>query len=174
MPNVKNIIDGHNKKTLERNKKKEERDNPRKTCNCRNPNKCPLKGQCLRESIIYQATVTTYESNCKETYIGLTKNTFKERFNGHKTTFKNTNKRNNTELSKYIWSLKDQQKDHKIEWEILREAKPYSNKTKRCQLCNLEKVYIIYRPELGTLNKRNELASACRHKAPFLLKNFKT
>ena len=34
--------------------------------------------------------------------------------------------------------------------------------------------YIIYRPELGTLNKRNELASACRHKAPFLLKNFKT
>ena len=24
------------------------------------------------------------------------------------------------------------------------------------------------RPELGTLNKRNELASACRHKAPFL------
>ena len=75
MPNVKNIIDGHNKKTLERKKKKEERDNPRKTCNCRNPNKCPLKGQCLRESIIYQATVTTYESNCKETYIGLTKNT---------------------------------------------------------------------------------------------------
>ena len=49
---------------------------------------------------------------------------------------------------------------------------PYSNKSKRCQLCNLEKT-IISRPELGTLNKRNELASSCRHRAPFLFRNFK-
>ncbi len=35
-----------------------------------------MKGQCLRESIIYQATVTTSEG--KETYIGLTKNTLKK------------------------------------------------------------------------------------------------
>ncbi len=116
-------------------------------------------------------SVTTSEG--KETYIGLTKNTFKERYNGHKTAFKNASKRNNTELSKYIWNLKDQQKDYNIEWEILRAAKPYSNKTKRCELCNLEKVFIIRRPELGTLNKRNELASSCRHRAPFLFRNFK-
>jgi hypothetical protein len=172
MPNMKNIIDGHNKKTIDKKRCTRSTDgNKKKLCNCRNQDNCPMKGQCLRESIIYQATVTTSES--KETYIGLTKNTFKERYNGHKTTFKNANKRNNTELSKYIWNLKDQQKDYNIEWEILRAAKPYSNKTKRCELCNLEKVFIIRRPELGTLNKRNELASSCRHRAPFLFRNFK-
>ena len=145
MPNMKDIIDGHKKKILGKNKAEENTSNVEKLCNCRNPASCPLNGQCLKQSVIYQATVTTNEG--KKTYIGLTKNSFKERFNGHKTTFKNASKRNSTELSKYIWSLKDQQKDHKIEWEILRSAKAYSNKTKRCQLCNLEKVYIIRRPE---------------------------
>ncbi len=81
--------------------------------------------------------------------------------------------RNSTELSKHVWKLKDQQKMYKIEWNILSDARPYSNKTKICQLCNLENVFIIRRPELGTLNKRNELASTCRHRAPFLFRNFK-
>ena len=110
MPNMKNIVDGHNKKVLVKSKKKESTDGAKKLCNCRSPSSCTMKGQCLRESIIYQATVTTNES--RETYIGLTKNTFKERFNGHKTTFKNASKRNSTELSKYIWNLKDQRKDY--------------------------------------------------------------
>ena len=67
MPNMRNIIDGHNKKVFEKNKKKESKDGTTKSCNCRNSNSYPMKGQCLKESIIYQATVTTNES--KETYI---------------------------------------------------------------------------------------------------------
>lgn len=173
MPNVKNIIDGHNKKIRENNTNNEEQEKSQRTCNCRKPNECPLNGNCLMKSVIYQATVTTSDDNSKETYIGLTKNEFKERYNGHKSTFNNKNKRHSTELSKHIWSLKEQQKDFKIEWTILREAKSYNNRTKRCQLCTMEKFYIIYKPELGTLNKRNELVSACRHKAAFLYKNCK-
>ena len=143
------------------------------TCNCRKPIEYPLQGQCLKESVIYQATVT--EGECKETYIGLTKNAVKERYNGHKTTFKHANKRNSTEISKHIWSLKDQKhNNYKIEWNIICEAKAYNNCTKKCQLCILEKFHIICRPELGTLNKPNELASGCRHKSAFLYKNLKT
>ena len=52
------------------------------------PADCPLNGQCLTKSVIYQATVTTEDDGSKETYIGLTKNVFKERFNGHKMTFR--------------------------------------------------------------------------------------
>ena len=37
----------------------------------------------------------------------------------------------------------------------------------------MEKFYIIYKSELGTLSKRNELTSGCRHKAAFLYKNCK-
>ena len=48
-----------------------------------------------------------------------------------------------------------------ITWKILRKSKPYGNKSKKCQLCLLEKFFIIFKPELGSLNKRNELASSC-------------
>ena len=41
----------------------------------------------------------------KETYIGLTGNTFKTRFRNHAASFRDINKRNAMELSKYIWSL---------------------------------------------------------------------
>ena len=174
LPNVGNIIDGHNKKTRESNSKKEMQEHQLKTCNCRKANQCPLNGKCLTKSVIYKASVTTRDGNEEaRTYIGFTKNEFKERFNGHKHSFSNKSKRQNTELSKHIWELKDQQKDFNIEWEIPCEAKSYDNRSKRCQLYTMEKFYIIYKSELGTLNKRNELASGCRHKAAFLYKNCK-
>ena len=101
----------------------------------------------------------------KETYIGLTKNEFKERFNVHKSTFKNVSKRYSTKLSKHVWNLKDKNIDFEINWTILRKSKPYSSKSRKCHLCLLEKYYIICKPEFETLNKRNELASSCRHNA---------
>ena len=41
----------------------------------------------------------------------------------------------------------------------------------RCNLCLWEKYFIIYKPKMATLNKRNELVSACRHNKKFLLSN---
>ena len=35
---------------------------PPKTCNCSEPDTCPLKGQCLVKEVMYQATITTAES----------------------------------------------------------------------------------------------------------------
>ena len=61
------------------------------TCNCRNKTECPLPGKCQIKSVIYQATVkTTTES---QNYIGLTANTFKERFGGHKSSFRKENRK---------------------------------------------------------------------------------
>ena len=77
MPNVKNVIDGHNKKIRDESKKNKEQESQEKTCNCRKPADCPLNGQCLTKSVIYQATVTTEDDGSKETYIGLTKNVLK-------------------------------------------------------------------------------------------------
>ena len=172
LPNVGNIIDGHNKKTRKSNSKKEMQEHQLKTCNCRKANQCPLNGECLTKSVIYKASMTMRDSNEEaRTYIGLTKNEFKERFNWHKHTFSNKSKRQNTELNKHIWELKDQQKDFNIEWEILCEAKSYDNRLKRCQLCTMEKFYIICKSELGILNKRNKLTSGCRHKVAFLYRD---
>ena len=54
--------------------------------------------------MVYQATVTT--DGATESYVGLATN-FKERYWNHKSSFRLRNKRNETELSKYIWTLKD-------------------------------------------------------------------
>ena len=90
---------------------------------------------------MYQATITTTEST--ETYVGLTATEFKTRWRNHQMSFKHESKKNDTELSKHLWQLKDQKKDFTISWKILAKAKSYTNLTKRCNLCNTEKFYII-------------------------------
>ena len=165
MPNVGKIITGHNKKVLNQANTDDD-----KTCNCRSKNNCPLNGACQQKSVIYQATVAD-EKNHTETYVGLTEGEFKTRWNGHNHTFRNEKRDNATELSKHIWQLKRSKTDYQLSWKILARATPYSNKTKRCNLCTTEKFYIIYHPELASLNKRSELISCCRHSAKFLLEN---
>ena len=61
--------------------------------------------------------------------------------------FTHESKRNNTELSKHIWQLKDQKKDFWISWKIMTTAKSYNNLTKRCNLCSTEKFYILIKPD---------------------------
>ena len=74
MPNIKQIMDGHNKNQLSRAATTTRDDN---ACNCRNKAKCPMSNNCLAESIVYQATVSTNENKPPETYVGLIENSFK-------------------------------------------------------------------------------------------------
>ena len=168
MSNVKQTIDGHNKSSLLKKNTP-----PPRTCNCRKPADCPMAGNCLKESVVYQATVITEDNKPDQTYVGLTENSFKTRFTNHKASFTNPSKRFNTELSKHIWQLKDTKTVFKISWKILKHATPYNPASNRCNLCLWEKYFIICRPSLSTLNKRNELITSCRHANKFLLKNFK-
>ena len=142
-----------------------------KTCNRRQKKACPLDGNCLQPSVIYQATVTRKDNNTTETYIGLTENDFKTRYRNHTASFRHAKHRNSTELSKHIWTLKDNNIEHFISWRILSSHSPYNSSSKRCNLCLKEKILIICRPELLTLNKRNELVSSCRHRNKALLRN---
>ena len=176
MPNIKNKIDAHNKTQLRQTTK-----TPTKACNCRDKPNCPLNGECRNMSIVYQATVATEEKQpdhttktINETYVGLTDNEFKTRFANHKQSFTNERLRNATELSKYIWTLKERNTDYKMTWKILGRAQAYSNQTKKCNLCLLEKFYIICHPDQATLNKKSELISHCRHMKKFLLMNTPT
>ena len=174
MNNTKQIIDNHNKRIL---KSSEHNDTPtsktkdNKTCNCRQKDACPLDGNCLQPSVIYQATVTNKDNPTPETYIGLTENEFKTRYRNHIASFRHTRSRNSTELSKHIWNLKDNNIDYSISWRILSSTKAYNSASKRCNLCLKEKLLIICRPDISTLNKRNELVSSCRHRNKALLRN---
>ena len=164
MPNIKNIVDAHNKKLL---KKPNETTQQEKTCNCRKKEECPLGNKCLTRSVIYQATVET--SGGKQTYIGMTDTEFKTRFRNHKQSFEKIKYENQTELSKYVWSLKKNNTSFHISWEIVDRATSYSPITKRCNLCILEKYYILRHKERASLNKRSELATNCKHALRFTL-----
>ena len=59
-----------------------------------------------------------------------------------------------------------------IKWKILSKAKSYNVCNKRCNLCLEEKYFIILKPDLSSLNKRNELLSSCRHRRKYLLSNY--
>ena len=114
MNNTKQIIDNHNKRILTASIQIDDTataaaaaiDN-NKTCNCRQKNTCPLDGNCLQSSVIYEATVTRKDNNRTETYIGLTENDFKTRYGNHTASFRHAKHRNSTELSKHIWTFKD-------------------------------------------------------------------
>ena len=168
MSSVKKIIDTQNKRKLKASQQKPTENTKPKQCNCRNKESCPMKGNCLQSAIIYQAIVKRKDNNECESYVGLTENEFKTRYNNHKASFRNKSLRNSTELSKYVWSLKDNNIDFEIAWQTIARAKPYCSANKRCNLCLTEKFIIIREPHRCTLNKRNELVSSCRHRGKAL------
>ena len=98
---------------------------------------------------------------------------FKLRYNGHTQSFRYDKHCTNTELSKFICNLKDNEKAYEIKWSIAAQARAYSNESKRCNLCLCEKLFIISNTSNpSVLNKRTELISKCRHENRFYLSNF--
>ena len=160
--NMANIIKSHNQKILnECNETSSER-----KCNCRNKNLCPLDGACLTSNIIYQATVTTTSGNSRS-YIGMTENEFKTRYNNHKLSFNDKKHSHDTVLSKHIWDLKEKNTDYAINWRIIKRAKAYKGNPSRCNLCLSEKLCILSAKNAFLLNTKSELVTKCRHENKF-------
>ena len=132
MNNTKQIIDNHNKCILNSSKHINDtadytNTKDTKTCKFRQKNTCPLNGNCLQSSLIYQATVTRKDNSTTVTYIGLTENDFKTRYRNHSASFRQTKLWNSTELSKHIWTLKENNINHYNSWRILSSRSPYNS-----------------------------------------------
>ena len=109
-------------------------------------------------------------------YYGLTESSFKERFRNHTKLFNHQRYQNETELSKYIWTLKHQIKAPTIKWKIIQvvHSKVKLNFCKLYLTCLTEKYYIISVLENPSLlNKRSEFVNNCRHKRKLLLEFMK-
>ena len=182
MGNMAQILSKHNRKVLSNVRPKVA---VREDCNCapRSP-PCPLldaagEGHCLTPGVIYKAEVTATEEQpapalpitTKETYTGLSKPPFKERFRGHTHDMKHedVDGTKGTTLSKHVWSLKRAGIPYTISWSIQARGDGYNPSSKQCRLCLLEKWHILFKPEGATLNKRLEVFSNCRHKASLVL-----
>ena len=168
MPNMGRLISKTNKSKL----KTDDTVAQPKTFNC-NGRQCPVGGNCLESEVIYQAEVKRADSGEVSTYIGLTQDTFEKRHNQHMSDFRLIQYRHKTRLSAHIWDLKEKGVNFDLSWRIVAKAKAYSPGSRSCNLCNSEKIFILFRPQLASLNSRNELMSKCKHKDKFKLSVFK-
>ena len=163
-PNMKNVISTHNSKVINSVKENE------RPCSCPKNKTCPLQGKCLLRNIVYQATITPTQNQTQpETYVGLTSTTFKERLGNHKKSFNHRRYQQETSLSMRIWELRDEGIEVDLKWKILERARPFSPISGLCNLCTTEKYYLIFEPELGSINKREEINNYCKHKTSILL-----
>ena len=110
MSNMSNFIKQHNSNILLSPTKTEER-----SCNCRNKDNCPLDGSCLKTCIAYRADVIKH--NRTHIYYVASDGEFKFQYNNHKKSFGNRGYEHETELSKHIWELKDNNTEFYFEME---------------------------------------------------------
>ena len=160
MDNVTNIISSNNKNIINSGNKANG-----KTCNCRNKSNCPLDNKCLINKIVYKAEIETnndINELSNKVYFGISETEFKSRYNNHTMPFRKRTHKNDTELSKYIRSLKDENKNFDIKWCILKKSSGYSIISKSSNLCLLEKLVTCnFKEKDRLLNKRLDPVSKC-------------
>ena len=167
--NVKQIIQAHNAKLVKEHIVNQ-KNIPKKDCNCRKPKECVLKNRCKTGPVVYQASLSIQGK--EHIYIGATQD-FKERYGNHKASFKNEKIKHHTALSQLVWREK-LGPEPIIKWDILQKCSIYERGNRYCDLCLTEKVHIaknIKRKEC--INFRTEMTPKCHHKWRHKLNNVK-
>ena len=131
MPSMQNVISAHNKVILAKQPQTNITD-ANKECNCSQNASCPIFGKCLKESVVYQATVTRKDAKEEKTYVGHTRGQFKTRYNNHTNYFRNAKHKHATgsatALSKYVWFLKESNVQYSMNWNIIKNARVIQTK----------------------------------------------
>ena len=135
--------------------------------------KGPASGHCLQASLVYGAAVKSTETTLRplfgeeeietvETYTGSCEPTLKQRVQGHLSSFRYDRYRHSTRLSRYIHSLKDENKEYSIDWKVIDKQKSFSSISNKCRLCLAESYWILYGDSAST-NSKDEIWGFCRH-----------
>ena len=124
MPNMAKEGLNHNQKLTKEDQGQVE---VKRLCNCTRGTTCPVGGQCQRGPVVFRAAVSA--NNTTQYYTGIAGNSFKERFNYHRTSMNKNNKKNSTTLGQHIWELKDSGTDFNISWSIVQNASIFNHTT---------------------------------------------
>ena len=84
----------------------------------------------------------------------------------------NENSGQSTTLSTYIWKLKNDNKNPKVKYSILKQIQSFTPEIGKCFLCTAEKMEILKSDPTKILNTRSEIMSKCRHRTKYMLENF--
>ena len=81
-------------------------------CNCRNRAECPLGNKCLTANIVYKEVVSVVSAPIKpdKKCFSIAETTFKDRSRNHARDIRLKKYASSTELSKYMWKLKNEKK----------------------------------------------------------------
>ena len=93
------------------------------------------------DTFVYKAQVETNDGiNELSTKVnfGISETEFTTKYNNHTMSFRNRTHESDSKLSKFIWSLKDQNKEFDIKWSIFKK----SSRSKSCSLGLLKKLVI--------------------------------
>ena len=165
MSNVRASINAHNKKILEEKDVLSVGD-----CNCRNPDECPMPGECTTPNLLYEATITSNLSRYgSRVYKGISEPPWKERYRNHKKSFNKVEYKSETCLSKEVWRIKALGGNYSIKWRQIKQHSGYNQGNGKCALCMSEKLEILEFKGPNLLNKRDEIVSTCRHRLKYLL-----
>ena len=126
-----------------------------------------MNGKCLHQCMVYKAEVST-NTTFTEHY-GASEWVFKSRYNNQTQSFRNISHINDTELSKYLWTLNAIWTDYHLKGSIKLYAFQYKCDTRRCDLCLTEKMIIAIVDPKVLLNKGTKLISKFRHRSKFIL-----
>ena len=95
----------------------------------------------MQKCIVYRATVKSDRGEVNY-YLGTSDSAFKQRYGNHKKLFKNKCYEKDTELSKYIWQLNDNNITYDLKWSVAARCSPYICGSSKCDLCITEKLLI--------------------------------
>ena len=87
--------------------------------------------------------------------------------------FRNKGHEKKTELSKYVWEVKDKGDNFTIKWSVAAKASRYICASKCCDLYLMEKLLIAKADPRTLLNRISDIVSKCCHSNKFTSKRFR-
>ena len=135
-----------------------------KHCISKQKENCLMSCACLKESLVYYATISCNNKDYKsKLYKVSCKTGFKKHYSNQKKLFNIPLCKHSTKLSIEHWNLKKKQLNPPSSWKMKGIYKSYNPTSKRCNLCLTEKLE-IYEPDKN-LNKTLEIISQfCKKK----------
>ena len=86
---------------------------------------CPLDIKYLPPNIIYEAHISNNTNDEYKKYVGAAETSFKKRQSNHTRDIKHKKYMKYTELSKYIWNLKNQGIIPIVKWRTVRKVNSF-------------------------------------------------
>ena len=165
LPNIKSIINPHNRKILY----------PpptivRRTSNCINISQYLLQQKCLSNNILDQANITSIGWNSQiKIYYGICETAFKLRYANHEKSLNQRNRKSDAELPNKFWKIKNNKRRANITQGIVGRHQAYNTSSKRYSACLNEKLKIALHRNNNMLNWWTEILNKCRHKHKYAL-----